>query len=359
MESHSRVFNAKVMLYGEYSLMVGSMALTIPFRKFSGSFRFLPENWSDDMPGHFLADNDASNTNTPGHSTPLQDFSAFDITGIQASRASLNNYLDYLMNQPPGVLSLEDKVTGKESTASFINILDLQAFQEDLANGMYFQSDIPGGAGLGSSGAVVAAVYDRYAYNKIQLVTETDFKLLKSILAAMESWFHGTSSGIDPLSCFLGTGLLMGSGQRKPFVTVTAFPTLTGSFFLIDTGVVGKTGPLVRAFLEKMESPGFRHFMNQHYIPSNDGCISAIIGGDEGSLEENMLLLSDFQMHHFKEMIPGAFFDRWKYGLVSGAYSLKLCGSGGGGFLLGYTRNPAVLDQSFPGYACLHLHLAR
>jgi mevalonate kinase len=38
-------------------------------------------------------------------------------------------------------------------------------------------------------------------------------------------------------------------------------------------------------------------------------------------------------------MIPTAFVDAWQKGLESGDYYLKLCGSGGGGFLLGFTED--------------------
>ena len=36
----------------------------------------------------------------------------------------------------------------------------------DLEKGMYFDSSIPMGYGVGSSGAIVAAIYDRYADHK-------------------------------------------------------------------------------------------------------------------------------------------------------------------------------------------------
>jgi mevalonate kinase len=38
-------------------------------------------------------------------------------------------------------------------------------------------------------------------------------------------------------------------------------------------------------------------------------------------------------------MIPAHYEKLWKQGLDSGEYYIKLCGSGGGGFLLGFTRN--------------------
>ena len=46
---------------------------------------------------------------------------------------------------------------------------DIDAFKKDIANGMYFQSTIPQGFGVGSSGALVAAVYGKYTKNKISI----------------------------------------------------------------------------------------------------------------------------------------------------------------------------------------------
>ena len=47
---------------------------------------------------------------------------------------------------------------------------DFDKLDSDLQNGMYFDSSIPQGYGVGSSGALVAAFYDRYAFNKITVL---------------------------------------------------------------------------------------------------------------------------------------------------------------------------------------------
>jgi len=39
---------------------------------------------------------------------------------------------------------------------------------------------------------------------------------------------------------------------------------------------------------------------------------------------------------NFKPMIPSDFHDLWKKGIDSESYFLKLCGSGGGGYILGF-----------------------
>ena len=57
---------------------------------------------------------------------------------------------------------------------------DLDAFSNDIEGGMYFDSSIPQGYGVGSSGALVASIYDRYASEKITVLENlTRDKLLK------------------------------------------------------------------------------------------------------------------------------------------------------------------------------------
>ena len=48
--------------------------------------------------------------------------------------------------------------------------LDLNSLDKHIEKGMYFDSSIPRGYGIGSSGALVAAVYDKYAINKITVL---------------------------------------------------------------------------------------------------------------------------------------------------------------------------------------------
>jgi mevalonate kinase len=57
---------------------------------------------------------------------------------------------------------------------------------------MYFDSSIPQGYGVGSSGALVAAIYDRYAQDKIT-VLENSWKVIaaKKHILSNGSFFHG------------------------------------------------------------------------------------------------------------------------------------------------------------------------
>jgi mevalonate kinase len=93
----------------------------------------------------------------------------------------------------------------------------------------------------------------------------------------------------------------------------------------------------VNLFLEKCKQDGFRNMLKDQFKKYNDGCIQAFLKGDKQPLFNNLKKLSNLLLEHFKPMIPSAFHPLWKQGIDSGAYYLKLCGSGGGGFILGFT----------------------
>jgi mevalonate kinase len=77
---------------------------------------------------------------------------------------------------------------------------DLVTLKNDVSSGMFFDSSIPQGYGVGSSGALVAAIYDKYAQHKITVLenlTREKLLKLKMIFGQMESFFHGKSSGLE------------------------------------------------------------------------------------------------------------------------------------------------------------------
>ncbi len=104
------------------------------------------------------------------------------------SNRHLSDYLPYLKD-------LQEKAGSWDK-------LDLDRFESDIKNGLYFESNIPQGYGIGSSGALVAAIYDQYLINpnkNRKILTGMEISNLKEIFSRMESYFHGVSSGLDPL----------------------------------------------------------------------------------------------------------------------------------------------------------------
>lgn len=289
-------FHSKILLFGEYGIIQNSMGLSIPYDSFKGNLAY------------------------PGTATT----SANTVT---ESNASLLRFASYLK-------TLQDN-------GELLAQMDLDRLFADIEKGIYFESSIPQGFGVGSSGALVAALYDEYAINKIEAssINKKGLKELKKIFSQMESYFHGTSSGMDPLICYIDLPVLIKSKTNLDTVELPADKAGQGAIFLIDTGRPGRTQPLVQYFLERCEHPDFREMCREKFIPYNDQCIKDFLKGETKSLFANLYHLSYFLLENLEPMVPKLFRDVWKRGLDSGAYYLKLCGSGGGGFILGFTED--------------------
>ncbi len=300
MNKKDGIFYAKILLFGEYSIMCDSMALTVPYTHFKGELSFI---------------NDDKYTN---------------VAFAEASNKSLWEFYGYLEK-----LSSNDEL---------IFDFDLKGFHDDLQQGLYFESTIPQGFGIGSSGALVAAVYEKYAINRIKeqegsRLNKDQLEQLKKIFAQMESFFHGVSSGMDPLNCYMRNPLLIKPDHHIEPVGIPREFSKNGGIFLINTGSPGKTGPLVSLFFERCKEEGFMNLIRNEMIPFTNKSIDAIIKGEIREFFSHLKKLSHFLLSNLKPMIPSTFLEIWQKGIDTGSYYLKLCGSGGGGFLLGFTED--------------------
>lgn len=289
------LFYSKILLFGEYGIIKDSKGLSIPYNFFKGALK------TDDQPSET-----AKNSNK-----------------------ALKRYVEYLR-------TLENESNGLVS-------FDLKSLDKDVDNGMYFDSSIPQGYGIGSSGALVAAIYDKYATNKITVLenlTREKLLKLKEIFGKMESFFHGKSSGLDPLNSYLSIPILINS---KDNIESTSIPSQNkegkGAVFLLDSGMTGETAPMVQIFMEKMKQEGFRNMLKNQFIKHTDACVDDFLSGNVKSLFGNLKELSHVVLDHFKPMIPAKFHKLWQQGIESNDYYLKLCGSGGGGYILGFTQD--------------------
>lgn len=308
MSQQTSTFHSKILLFGEYSIIQDSMGLTVPYDIFKGTLCFEPQDGVDD-------------------------------TFIQKSNENLGNFLSYLKKMiADGKLNIR---------------LKDEELQTDIANGLYFHSNIPQGFGIGSSGALVAAVYDRYVEDKVELSdipTSETIQRLKEVLGLMESFFHGKSSGVDPLICYLNLPLLIKGKEEIEPVRIAMKKDGQGAIFLIDTGIARKTEPLVRYYMEQLEKPTYREFVDKQLKPFANNCIHAFLEGDTETLFGYLKKLSHVQFRYFKPMIPSLFSKPWKNGLDSGDYYLKLCGAGGGGYILGFTKDMDKTREQLKGH---------
>ncbi len=300
------LFYSKILLFGEYGIIKDSKGLSIPYNFFKGALKT---------------------------ESPLSDAGKKSNDSLR----KFASYLEGLQGEEPGLVEF-----------------DIPAMKEDIEGGMYFDSSIPQGYGIGSSGALVAAIYDKYAKDKITVLenlTREKLLHLKAIFGKMESFFHGKSSGLDPLNSYLSLPILINSQDN---IESTSIPSQNvngkGAVFLLDSGMTGETAPMVQIFMEKMKNEGFRTVLKDQFIKHTDACVEDFLSGNVKSLFGNLKQLSHVVLDHFKPMIPQQFHKLWQKGIESNDYYLKLCGSGGGGYILGFTQDIDKARKALEGH---------
>ena len=217
-------------------------------------------------------------------------------------------------------------------------ILDLRRFEMEINAGLFFDSNIPLGYGVGSSGALVAAIFDRYKLTEIN-----DIPKLKSFLAKMESFFHGSSSGMDPLQCYLGKPFILSqqttdNGQRMTILE-DDFMSDDIHIFLIDTKIKSPTAPLVERFKELRKDATYLDKFDNEYVPLISKCIKSLIDKNNDDFYKYLSQVSKLQIELLSHTIPEETRDYFLTDINKDGFQVKLCGAGGGGFLLGFSNN--------------------
>ena len=288
---------SKIILFGEYSMIFDATALLVPFRRFSARWVQAADNMDEQ-----------------------QSFSARELLRFCA----------FL-----------------QENGAFAETIDTDAFAEGLRAGWVLASDVPPGYGLGSSGTVAAAVYDRYGKAHLQ-----DPVQLKELFGRMESFFHGSSSGIDPLLCWLG----------RPFrISADRVELLDDDILnrgiricLIDTKKERETKPLVEYFKKQLEDPAFAAGFRDDYLPWVSACINALVQGDHDAFFTALRHLSAGQLRFFRPMIPDHTAALFRGGNDFN-FGVKILGAGGGGYMLGFTDDCRKAAELLKDYDVLWL----
>ena len=108
---------------------------------------------------------------------------------------------------------------------------------------------------------------------------------------------------------------------------------------MLDSGESSETAPMVDIFFKSMKNKNFNKIIREDFIKTTDSCVDNFLAGDFKSLFLDIKKLSQVVFDNFKPMIPLNFHKIWKTGIESNDYFLKLCGSGGGGYILGFSED--------------------
>jgi mevalonate kinase len=266
------MYPSKIILFGEYLVLTGSNLLGTPLNMFSGS-------WS------------------------------------------------YGQQIDSRLKSLSDFISRKKLL--FINN---RKFQEDISNNLTFKSNIPQGYGCGSSGALVAAVYDVYAQ-------KSDSSLIQPRLSALESFYHGSSSGVDPILSLNNKTILFEESGNQILEDLCL-----ENFYLFDSGQKRNADHYVPTFLNKMEDQEYANKINALKQISNK--VISLLISKENFLKE-YISLSKMHLELFDFAIPRHINKIWKESMSKEIY-FKICGAGGGGFFLVYSLKDIRSNKFIP-----------
>lgn len=264
-----RYFPAKILLFGEFTAIHGGDILAIPFEKFGAYWDF---------------DSDQDNV-------------------------ELKKYFAYLEKE------LHDD-------------FELNTFENDLQNGLVLRSTIPFGYGAGSSGSVVAAVYDQYYRHE----KSDDPSDLLSMFSKMESYFHGSSSGIDPLVSYLGEAIYRCNGVFSKLNIDDNL--LLKNIYIWDSNYSRSTENFVNWFKTELENTAFEKRITNDLLPINNAMIKIFLTEEKEVFDSLFESFMCIQQELLAYMYPENMIQKMKLDFEDEDIKYKLCGAGGGGFFI-------------------------
>lgn len=282
-------YYGKVILFGEYSMIFGSPALLMPLYTGEAHWDYI---WRNKGKKNY------------------------------SSNRSLHMFANYL-----------------ESNPRFAEFIDIHKFKSELKHGLFLDSHIPSGYGVGSSGALTAAVFDRFKIKDIE-----DFMELKQFLGEMENCFHGSSSGLDPLQCYLGKPFII-TEDKKVQILEKDFMPENVHVFLLDSQMKSETKTLVNYFKEQRENPKYLKAFNELYYPFVGHCVTSLVEGNVDKFFDDLAHLSYYQTVMLRPMITDNILPLFSLRRKDVHFQIKICGSGGGGFFLGFSDDIAKTEE--------------
>jgi len=268
MDIEAFSFASKILLFGEQTVLTGSQALSVPYDAYSGAWQY-------------------------------------------------GEKVDPNLGQ---IVALLPK-----------DIIDKNYFEQEVSKHLFFNSDIPQKAGLGSSGALSAALYKCFSRD-----INSTLQKIQQDLATIESVFHGKSSGTDALVSFANQSIhtlndvsnLIDINLKDHAIYIS----------LINSNKPRDSKHYIKLYLDKVEEGSINH---QLLSVKSDAALSSFVLKDE-NFKSIIKELSVVQLKEFAAFIPNSILEFWEGGIADDSHFCKLCGAGGGGYFLCFSEEPLI-----------------
>jgi mevalonate kinase len=201
------------------------------------------------------------------------------------------------------------------------------------------ESDIPIGAGLGSSAALCVAL-TRWMASPLGIAPEQQMEFATQL----EHRFHGRSSGMDVAAIISGEPIayLVGRGIRS--LGVRKLPHFT----FHDTGIRTRTSEcILRVEKFREEAPALGVRVDDSMGAASRIAVEGLVKYDSGHSAEGLELLKKSMQQaqecfYSWELVPGAAKRLEEDLFKQGALAVKMTGAGGGGMLVALWENGKI-----------------
>jgi mevalonate kinase len=274
---------SKLLLFGEHSVLMGSPAVILPLWKFPARLR-IPEREA--------------------------------IEAHLDSNEQLSQFYHYLAAHPDW----------------FEGHIHLKNFKDTLKKGVFLESLIPIGYGLGSSASVCVAVYKVFGKTNLKELNQ-----LKIFYSRMESFFHGKSSGLDPVAVHVNKPILVDGIKIQVIEHQHKFIDESIHTYLLDSGISRNASAIIETFQAELQNEVFKNAFLNDYLPILQSIKENVI--KEQPIGWDLLkAVSSQQLTYFRKLIPEPVYAIWKQSISDKNTCIKLLGAGGGGYFLVFSE---------------------
>ena len=249
---------SKLLLFGEHTVLAGSPALTMPLWKFCARLKI------------------------PGQDCTVENLESTRL--LKAFYTYLHGHKEWFDGQ-----------------------INLEYLKSALRQNMFFESQIPIGYGLGSSASVCVAIYKAFGKTDTQ-----ETSVLKLLYSRMESFFHGKSSGMDPLTIHLNQPILADQGKINILEQGQTLIEEGVRIYLLDSCIPRNSSSMIECFQQEMQSPEFKSEYQRAYLPILEGIKEKAIN----HIPVNWELIRDLstqQLKLFRNLIPEPVYNAVSY----------------------------------------------